>query len=124
MEEIGALCRARKVFFHTDAAQAVGKVPVDVDAMKVDLMSISAHKLYGPKGIGALTWALVLQPRAHWLCCAPTRCGTHAHGSQAAHSVRQLPHRSAFLNGHDVTAAPFAAARAASSPGLRSVPNS
>ena len=54
MEEIGALCRARKVFFHTDAAQAVGKVPVNVDDMKVDLMSISAHKLYGPKGVGAL----------------------------------------------------------------------
>ena len=53
MEEIGAMCRARKVFFHTDAAQAVGKVPVNVDDMKVDLMSISAHKLYGPKGIGA-----------------------------------------------------------------------
>lgn len=52
--EIGALCRARKVTFHTDAAQAVGKVPVDVEAMAVDLMSISAHKLYGPKGIGAL----------------------------------------------------------------------
>ncbi len=48
------MCRARKVFFHTDAAQAVGKVPVNVDDMKVDLMSISAHKLYGPKGVGAL----------------------------------------------------------------------
>ncbi|PIK39137.1 putative cysteine desulfurase, mitochondrial [Apostichopus japonicus] len=52
--EIGAICRANKVFFHTDAAQAVGKVPVDVNEMKIDLMSISGHKLYGPKGIGAL----------------------------------------------------------------------
>ena len=54
IEEIGALCREKKVFFHVDAAQAVGKIPVDVEALKIDLMSISAHKLYGPKGIGAL----------------------------------------------------------------------
>lgn len=53
MEEIGKLCRAKKVFFHTDAAQAVGKLEVDVNKWNVDLMSISAHKLYGPKGIGA-----------------------------------------------------------------------
>ena len=53
MAEIGALCRSKKVFFHTDAAQAVGKIPVDVEAWKVDLMSISGHKIYGPKGIGA-----------------------------------------------------------------------
>ena len=52
--EIGALCRSKKVFFHVDAAQAVGKIPVDVEALKIDLMSMSAHKLYGPKGIGAL----------------------------------------------------------------------
>lgn len=53
LEEIGKLCRSKKVFFHTDAAQAVGKIPLDVDKMNIDLMSISSHKIYGPKGIGA-----------------------------------------------------------------------
>ncbi|MCJ1255190.1 cysteine desulfurase [Lignoscripta atroalba] len=53
MEEIGKLCRSKKVFFHTDGAQAVGKMPIDVNKWNVDLMSISAHKIYGPKGIGA-----------------------------------------------------------------------
>lgn len=54
IKEIGAICREHKVFFHTDAAQAVGKIPLDVEDMNIDLMSISGHKLYGPKGIGAL----------------------------------------------------------------------
>lgn len=54
LAEIGALCRDRGVYFHTDAAQAVGKIPLDVEALAIDLMSISGHKIYGPKGIGAL----------------------------------------------------------------------
>ena len=52
--EIGKLCRERGVLFHTDAVQAVGKVPVDVNAMNIDVLSLSAHKMYGPKGVGAL----------------------------------------------------------------------
>ncbi len=54
LKEIGALCRQRKIFFHTDCAQAIGKIPLDVEDMNIDLMSISGHKIYGPMGIGAL----------------------------------------------------------------------
>lgn len=54
LKEIGKLCRENKVFFHTDGAQAYGKIDINVNDMNIDLMSISSHKIYGPMGIGAI----------------------------------------------------------------------
>ena len=65
--ELAAIARARGVAFHTDAVQAFGRIPVDVEALGIDLLSVSAHKLYGPKGIGALfvRKGIVLEPRLY-----------------------------------------------------------
>ena len=79
IKEIGELCHQRGVIFHTDAAQALGKIPLDVQAMNIDLLSMTAHKLYGPKGIGAL-YVRRRDPRV--------RLSPQLHGGQQERGVR------------------------------------
>ncbi|MBF2003839.1 MAG: IscS subfamily cysteine desulfurase [Synechococcales cyanobacterium C42_A2020_086] len=80
LAEIGALCHQRQVLFHTDAAQAIGKIPLDVEAMQIDLMSLTAHKIYGPKGIGAL-YVRRRQPRVQ--IAAQLHGGGHERGRRS-----------------------------------------
>ena len=67
IEEIGKICRKKGVYFHTDAAQSFGKIPIDVKKMNIDLMTVNAHKMYGPQGVGALyiREGVVIDPLLH-----------------------------------------------------------
>lgn len=80
ISDIGNLCHQQGILFHTDAAQAIGKVPLDVEAMKIDLMSLTAHKIYGPKGIGAV-YVRQKNPRVH--LAAQLHGGGHERGMRS-----------------------------------------
>jgi cysteine desulfurase len=83
LAEIGALCRERGVLFHTDAAQAAGKIRLDVSAMDLDLVSISGHKMYGPKGVGALYVRAAARGRAGVQLAPLIHGGGHEHGMRS-----------------------------------------
>jgi cysteine desulfurase len=80
LSQIGSICRQHNVLFHTDAAQAIGKIPLDVEAMQIDLMALTAHKIYGPKGIGAL-YVRRRQPRVQ--LAAQLHGGGHEQGRRS-----------------------------------------
>lgn len=80
LADIGIRCRERGVLFHSDAAQAVGKVPLDVETMHIDLLSLTAHKIYGPKGIGAL---YVRRRRPRVALAAQLHGGGHERGMRS-----------------------------------------
>ena len=100
--KIGKICRDRKVMFHVDAAQSAGKTPIDVEAMFVDMMSFSAHKIYGPKGIGALF--VRRKPRVR--IEAQMHGGGHERGMRSGtlptHQIVGMGH--AFKIGHEILA--------------------
>ena len=100
--KIGKICRDRKIMFHVDAAQSAGKTPIDVEVMFVDMMSFSAHKIYGPKGIGALF--VRRKPRVR--IEAQMHGGGHERGMRSGtlptHQIVGMGH--AFKIGHEILA--------------------
>ena len=100
--KIGKICRDRKIMFHVDAAQSAGKTPIDIEAMFVDMMSFSAHKIYGPKGIGALF--VRRKPRVR--IEAQMHGGGHERGMRSGtlptHQIVGMGH--AFKIGHEILA--------------------
>ena len=100
--KIGKICRDRKIMFHVDAAQSAGKTPIDVEEMFVDMMSFSAHKIYGPKGIGALF--VRRKPRVR--IEAQMHGGGHERGMRSGtlptHQIVGMGH--AFKIGHEILA--------------------
>lgn len=102
ISKIGKICRDRKIMFHVDAAQSAGKTPIDIEAMFVDMMSFSAHKIYGPKGIGALF--VRRKPRVR--IEAQMHGGGHERGMRSGtlptHQIVGMGH--AFKIGHEILA--------------------